>query len=289
MFPYTIMTDSTADLPQEVIDKYDLKVINLTYNILGKSYGHGEELDPKDFYGLMRAGNLPSTSQVNPEEAKECFANILKDNKNLLYVAFSSGLSGTYNSGRIAAEEMKEDDPSLNIEVVDTFAASLGEGLMVYYACKNREEGMSLEDNAKWLKEHANNFVHMFTVDDLNHLFRGGRVSKSTAFVGTVLNIKPILHVDNEGHLIPLTKVRGRKKSLLSLVDEMEKRMGSYKDKNPIVFISHGDCLEDAEFVKNEVSLRFGINEFIINFIGPTIGAHAGPGTVALFFLGDEK
>ena len=289
MFPYTILTDSTADLPQEFIDKYGLKVINLTYTILGKSYGHGEELEPKEFYGLMRDGNLPTTSQVNPEEAKECFTEIAKSDKNILYVAFSSGLSGTYNSGRIAAEEMLEEDQSLNIVVVDSFAASLGEGLMVYYACKNREEGMSLEDNAKWLKEHADNFVHMFTVDDLNHLFRGGRVSRNAAFIGTVLNIKPILHVDNEGHLIALNKTRGRKKSLLSLVDEMEARMGSYKDKNKVVFISHGDCLEDAEFVKNEVSLRFGINEFIINFIGPTIGAHAGPGTVALFFLGDEK
>ena len=289
MFPYTILTDSTADLPAELLEKFNLKVINLTYTIKGKSYGHGEELEPKEFYGFMREGNLPNTSQVNPDEAKECFKEIAKTDKNILYVAFSSGLSGTYNSGRIAAEEMKEEDPTVNIEVIDSLAASLGEGLMVYYACKNREEGMSLEENAKWLKEHADNFIHVFTVDDLNHLFRGGRVSRSTAFVGTVLNIKPVLHVDNEGHLIPLTKVRGRKKSLLSLVDEMEKRMGSYKGKNPIVFISHGDCLEDAEFVKNEVSLRFGINEFIINFIGPTIGAHAGPGTVALFFLGDEK
>lgn len=286
---FEIVTDSTADLPESFIKENDITVFNLSYTILDKTYGKDEELPYKDFYSLMREGNIPKTSQVNPDEAKTGLEGVLKKNKDVLYIAFSSGLSGTYNSGRIAAEEIKEENPDSNVVVIDSKCASMGEGLLVYYAVKLRNEGKSFNETVKWVEDHLQNMIHVFTVDDLNHLFRGGRVSRTTAFVGTVLSIKPLLHVDEEGHLIPLSKTRGRKKSLLQLVDMMEERMGSYKDQNKIFFISHGDCLEDAEFVRDEIMNRFGIKECMINHIGPTIGAHAGPGTVALFFMGDVR
>lgn len=289
MSNFIIVTDSTADLPESFLKEENIPIFNLSYTILGETYGGKKELPYKEFYSLMREGNIPKTSQVNPEEAKEGFLDILKSGNQILYIAFSSGLSGTYNSGRIAAEEIMEDNKDANIVVVDSKCASMGEGLLVYYAAKLRKECKSFEETCDFVKEHAKNMIHLFTVDDLNHLFRGGRVSRSTAFIGTVLSIKPLLHVDDEGHLIPLDKTRGRRKSLLQLVDMMEERMGSYKDKNEIFFISHGDCLEDAEFVRDEVMNRYGIKECMINNIGPTIGAHAGPGTVALFFMGDVR
>lgn len=286
---FIIATDTTADLPESYIKDNDIVLFYLKSNILGQEYGEDNKLDLKEFYELMRAGEPTKTSQINPDEAKEKFLKIIETNKEVLYVAFSSGLSGTYNSARIAAEEVMEEHPDCKIVVVDTKAASMGEGLMVYYAVKLRDEGKSIEEVAEWLNAHALNFVHMFTVDDLNFLYRGGRVSRSTAFVGTMLSIKPILHVDDEGHLVAVGKTRGRKKSLMELVDHMEAKIGSYKDKNPIFFISHGDCLEDANFVRDEVIKRFDIKENMVNLIGPVVGAHSGPGTVALFFMGDER
>lgn len=290
MGQFKLATDSTADLPQEYLEKHNIGCLNLCYSIGGETYGGtGKELDPKKFYAMMREGQMPTTSQVNPEEAKAYFTECLKENKEILYLAFSSGLSGTCNSVRIAVEELLEEHPGSSIVVIDSLCASLGEGLFVHKAVCMMEAGKSLEETAEWLNGHIQNLVHVFTVDDLNHLYRGGRVSKATAVVGTIAGIKPILHVDEEGHLIPIGKVRGRKKSLINLVDYMEKKMGQYKEQNDIVFISHGDAPEDAEFVKNEIISRFGIESFLINNIGPTIGAHSGPGTIALFFLGENR
>lgn len=292
MAEFKIITDSTADLPEEYLKEHDIDCMNLWYMIGGETYGGetGKELPWKEFYALMRNGEMPTTAQVNPEEAKEQFKKSIEaGSKKILYLAFSSGLSGTYNSVRIAAEEIMEEYPDCQIIVIDTLCASLGEGLLVYYAVKMQNEGKSFEEVAKWVEEHVQNFVHVFTVDDLNHLHRGGRVSKAVAIIGTLAGIKPVLHVDEEGHLVPQSNVRGRKKSLLKLVDNMEKQMGSYTGKNDIVFISHGDALEDAEFVRDEVKRRFGIEKFIINRVGPTIGAHSGPGTIALFFMGDVR
>ncbi|MBO5167394.1 MAG: DegV family protein [Lachnospiraceae bacterium] len=292
MAEFKIITDSTADLPEEYLKEHDIDCMNLCYMIGGETYGGetGKELPWKEFYALMRNGEMPTTAQVNPEEAKEQFKKSIEaGSKKILYLAFSSGLSGTYNSVRIAAEEIMEEYPDCQIIVIDTLCASLGEGLLVYYAVKMQNEGKSFEEVAKWVEEHVQNFVHVFTVDDLNHLHRGGRVSKAVAIIGTLAGIKPVLHVDEEGHLVPQSNVRGRKKSLLKLVDNMEKQMGSYTGKNDIVFISHGDALEDAEFVRDEVKRRFGIEKFIINRVGPTIGAHSGPGTIALFFMGDIR
>lgn len=286
---FKIITDSTADLPEEYLKEHDLGCVNLCYIMDGVTYGRGEELDWKEFYAMMRDGKMPTTSQVNPEEAKVYLEEAIQKDREILYIAFSSGLSGTYNSVRMAAEEVMEEHSDCKIIVIDSLCASLGEGLLVHKAVCLRAEGKSLEETAQWVQEHIKNLVHAFTVDDLFHLHRGGRVSKAAAIVGTLAGIKPKLHVDDEGHLILIGKVRGRKKSLMALVDYMEEKIGSYRDKNDVIFISHGDALEDAEFVKEQVKARFGIDTFVINRIGPTIGSHSGPGTIALFFMGDER
>lgn len=291
MSTFKLVTDSTADLPQEYLDKYDIGCIRLTYTMEGETYGGvKEEMDWKEFYRLMREeSKLPTTSQVNPEEFKVFFEEILKEHKEILYLAFSSGLSGTYNSALIAVDMLKEEHPDCKIRVVDSLCASLGEGLFVHKAQMMKESGKSLDEIADWLEENVQNFVHVFTVDDLHHLHRGGRVSKTTAIIGTLAGIKPILHVDDEGHLVALSKVRGRKKSLMSLVDLMEEKTKDYAADNDMVMISHGDALADAQYVKAEIEKRFGIKDFLINNIGPTIGAHSGPGTIALFFMGTER
>lgn len=289
MSEFVILTDNTVDMPLSWLKEHDVDCLYLACNMDGVIYNKEHAIDEKEFYRRMREGAMPTTSQVNPTEAQEAFEKVLKEGKDILYVAFSSGLSGTYNSCRIAAGELAEIYPDRKIEVIDTLAASLGEGLILYYAVKMKEEGKSLEETADWVREHVLHSCHVFTVDDLNHLYRGGRVSKATAVIGTLANIKPLLHVDNEGHLLPVGKVRGRKKSLATLVSMMEERIGSYRDKNEIILISHGDCQEEAEYVAKLVKEKFGFDNFMINTVGTTIGAHSGPGTMALFFLGDYR
>lgn len=286
---YIITTDTTADLPEDYIKKHDLGIMSLTYTLEGTTYSKENPLEVRLFYEKMRNGSMPTTSQVNPENAKNIFLPYLKDGYDILHIAFSSGLSGSYNSARIAAEELSEDFPDRKIMVIDSLAASLGEGLLVHKAVMLKEQGADLDTVADWVEQNKLHIVHNFTVDDLFHLHRGGRVSKATAILGTMINVKPILHVDDEGHLIALSKVRGRKKSLQALVDSMEKQMGTYKNQNDIVFISHGDSLADAQYVADLVKQRFGIESFLINYVGPTIGAHSGPGTIALFYMGDYR
>ncbi|MCM1136524.1 MAG: DegV family protein [Clostridium sp.] len=290
MQAFKIITNTTADLPMDYIEENQLGLIYFNYIMDGVSYGKGHELDWKEFYRLMREeGKMPTTSQVNPQQYKEYFSEFLKENKNLLYISFSSGLSGSCGNAVLAADELMEENEDYNIIVVDSKCASMGEGLFVHKALQMQGQGKSLKETAEYLKELVPHLTHVFTVDDLNHLYRGGRVSKATAIVGTIAAIKPVLHVDNEGHLIPISKVRGRKKSLNALVDYMEEKTKGYPGQNDIVFISHGDALEDAEYVKAEIERRFGIKAFKINHIGPTIGAHSGPGTIALFFEGNSR
>lgn len=290
MEKYIITTDTTSDLPESYIQEKGLPIISLSYTIEGETYDRSHELPVKDFYTKMRNGSMPTTSQVNPDTAKLFFKDIMEQqDADILHIAFSSGLSGTYNSAHMGAKELAEEYPEHKVIVIDSLCASLGEGLLVHKALENQEKGMSLEENAQWVEDHKLHLVHNFTVDDLLHLHRGGRVSKTAAILGTMINLKPVLHVDDEGHLIALSKVRGRKKSLIALVNSMEKQMGTYKDQNDIVFISHGDCEEEARFVADLVKQRFGIESFLINHVGPTIGAHSGPGTMALFYLGDYR
>ncbi len=290
MIPYVITTDTTADLPEEYLVKHNISVMSLTYTLNGTTYDREHPLDVKEFYDTMRNGALPTTSQVNPEIAKSIFKEVAEKNQcDILHIAFSSGLSGSYGSACIAASELEEENFPFRVVVIDSLSASLGEGLLVHKATVMREQGASLDETAKWLEDNKLHLVHNFTVDDLNHLCRGGRVSKTSAFIGSIVNIKPLLHVDDEGHLTPVAKIRGRKKALTSLVDCMEKQMGSYRNQNDIVFISHGDSPEDARHVADMIQERFGIDSFLIDYIGPTIGAHAGPGTIALFYMGEYR
>ncbi len=289
---FKITTDSTADLPVSYLKENNVGCMPISYILDGVTYGGEKELDWKEFYAMMREqGKMPTTSQINPAEAKEYFEEYIKTDKEILHLAFSSGLSGTCGNMRMAAEEIMEEHPDVKIVVVDSLCASMGEGLFVHKAVKMRDAGKTLEETAAWLNENVHNFVHVFTVDDLFHLYRGGRVSKTAAVIGTLVSIKPKLHVDNEGHLIVIGKVRGRKKSLNALVDYMEEKMGSrmQENKEDYVFISHGDALEDAEYVRDQIKERFGMEHFMINHIGPTIGAHSGPGTIALFFMGESR
>lgn len=286
---YRITTDNTADLPYSFYEEHEIPFMYLPYVMEGKRYTWKTELPVGEFYSRMRSGRMPTTSQYNAEEVKVFWKPLLEQGIDILHIAFSSGLSGSCNSARIAADDLKGKYPDRKIVVIDSLCASLGEGLLVWHAVKKKEEGASLEEVAAWLMENRLHLCHVFTVDDLNHLYRGGRVSKAAAVFGTMVNIKPLLHVDNEGHLIPLSKVRGRKRSLLKLVDMMEERIGGYRDKNPMIMISHGDCLEEAEYVREKVKERFGYDTFLINHVGATIGAHSGPGTMALFFLGDHR
>ncbi len=289
MKEFVITTDNMADLPSSYYEENQIPYMFLTYTMDGVTYHRENQLSSGEFYRRMREGSMPTTSQVNAEEAKELWRPWLEKGYDVLHIAFSSGLSGTYNSCRLAADELKEEYPDGTVRVIDSLCASLGQGLYVDKAVRMKSEGKTMEEIAGWLEEKKLNLCHVFTVDDLFHLHRGGRVSKMTAVLGTMINIKPVLHVDDEGHLIAVGKVRGRKRSLIKLVDMMEERLADCSENNDRVFISHGDCLEDAQFVARLVRERFGIEDILINPVGATIGAHSGPGTMALFFLGKYR
>lgn len=292
MRKYVITTDTTSDLPSSYIKEHGIGVQPLYYRLDGIVYGgdDGEDgLSPEVFYAKMRKGQLPSTMATNPDIVKKTFKKYTDQDIEVLHISFSSALSGSCNNAQIVAREICEENPNAKIIVVDSLSASLGEGLLVHKAVMLKEAGKSIEEVADWLENNKLHLCHQFTVDDLGHLHRGGRVSKTTAIIGTMINVKPILHVDNEGKLTPLSNVRGRKKSLITLVDNMEKQIVGYEDQNDIVFISHADALEDAEFVADKVRERFGIKQFMINYVSPTVGAHAGPGTIALFYMGNER
>ena len=289
MSEYVITTDNNSDLPEKYLKDHGVGCMYLSYSMDGKNYTHGNFLPEHEFYEAMRNGSMPTTAQVNPENAKALLEPYLKEGKDILHIAFSSGLSGTYNSSRIAAEELMEEYPDRRIIVVDSLSASLGQGLLVWLAQQKKELGQTLEDVADWAEKNKLKMVHLFTVDDLNHLYRGGRVSRTTAIVGSMLNIKPVLHVDNEGKLTAIGKVRGRKKALQELVKLMDEKIGSFGADCDTIFISHGDCEQDAQYVAAKVKEKYNIKNIIINQVGATIGAHSGPGTMALFFVGDVR
>lgn len=290
MADYRILTDSTADLTPALIQQLDVTVLSLTFTLEGADYADSvlaPQKTSKEFYDAMRAGSTPTTSQITPEAFKAAVEPLLKSGRDVLYLAFSSGLSGTYNASRIAFEELAAAYPQRKLLAVDTLAASMGEGLLVYLACRQRDAGKSIEDVARWVEENRLNLSHWFTVDDLVYLKRGGRVSGAAAFFGTVLNIKPVLHVDDEGLLIPMEKVRGRRQSLDALVEHMAKT--AVEPAGQVVFISHGDCEADARYVADAIRTRFGTREIYLGDIGPVIGSHSGPGTVALFFVAKHR
>lgn len=287
MNEFVIVSDSTVDLPKEYLQSKQVPIISLSYIMDGVTYEEMDGLSHKEFFEKLRAGSLPTTSQINPEQAREALEPFAKEGKDILYIGFSSGLSGSYNSVRMAAEDLKEEYPDINIITIDSLCACMGEGLLLYKALELKEHGMSMEEIAKWVEANKLHICHNVTVDDLNHLHRGGRISKTTAVVGSMIKIKPIIHMSDEGKLVVIGKERGRKKSLVSIVDRMEKQMRGYD--NDIVMITHGDCIEDAEFVKKQVEERFGIHNVMINGIGSVIGSHTGAGVVAVFFMGDKR
>lgn len=289
MKEYVITTDNTCDMPESFYEEHGIPYVSLNCMINGMTYNRENQIDLHDFYEQMRSGSMPTTSQVNSEEMKDCWIPYAEKGIDILHLAFSSGLSGSCNSARIAAEELMEEYPGIRICVVDSLCASMGEGLLLFYAVQQKEEGRSLEEVAEFLEENRLHLCHVFTVDDLFHLHRGGRVSKLSAIVGTMVGIKPMLHVDNEGHLILLSKTRGRKRALTELVRMMDERIGACRDRNRTVFISHGDCEKDARYVGELVREKYGIQDIRYHMVGATIGAHSGPGTVALFFLGDRR
>ncbi len=287
---FVIVTDSSANLTDEIIEKYDLEILPLSYLVDGKehvSYIKGERTDLEGFYKNMRDGAVVTTSCVNTETAKEFFEPYLKEGNDVLYIGFSSALSATYANAECAAAELRKTYPDRKFYTVDSLAASMGQGLLVTYALMEKEKGKTIEEVRDFTENLKLRVCHQFTVDDLMFLKRGGRVSGGAAVIGTILKIKPILHVDNKGRLIPKGKVIGRKASIKALFNKYVEK--AYDKENQIVYISHGDCINDAEYLADMIKAQNPCKEIVINYIDQVIGAHSGPGTLALFFLGQER
>lgn len=287
MSDYVVTVNSTVDLPKEWLAERNVPVIPLKYTIDGETYEDMAGLSSKEFFQKLRDGKMATTSQINPEEARGALEPFLKEGKDVLHLAFSSALSGTCNSMRIAAEELKEEYPERKIIVIDTLCACLGEGLLLYYVLKLKKEGKTIEEVEAWVEENKLHICHNVTVDDLNHLQRGGRISKTAAVLGTMVQIKPMIHMADDGSLQVVGKERGRKRSLNKIVDKaVEQSKGWEQD---IVMITHGDCLEDAQYVAELVRAKMGIENILINNIGTVIGSHTGPGVVAVFCMGNKR
>lgn len=288
MREYDILTDSACDVEPEVLAKWDVGCIQLTFIFSGdeKEY-EGNEIGIKEFYDKMRAGAVAKTSAINVERYKRFFRETLSKGRDVLCLAFSSGLSTTANSARIAAQQLIEEYPDRKIRVVDTLAASAGFGLTVYLAAEQKRAGSDMDEVADYIESIKQNVCHWFTVDDLVYLKRGGRISPAAAFFGNAIGIKPVLHVDSEGHLVKFDKVRGRRSSIMALADKLGER--ALDKEGGTVFISHGDCEKDAEELAKILNEKYGVTVDLITNIGPIIGAHSGPGTLALFFLGAER
>jgi len=288
MNEYVIFTDSCCDIQPELLQQWGVPYANMTFSFDGEDKEYiNTDITNKDFYDRMRKGASAKTAAINADTFAHAFAPILEEGKDILYVAFSSGLSTTVNSAHMAAEELKEQYPDRKIAIVDTLAASAGGGLMVYMAVARKNEGASLEENAAYIVSLIPQHCIWFTVDDLEYLKRGGRVSPLVAFAGGVLGIKPVLQMDDEGHLIKVTTARGRKKAIEALADKYAEL--SYEERNTPIFISHAECEEDAKQLADMLMQRHGAEVTLITEIGPVIGSHAGPGTLAIFFIGKHR
>ena len=287
MNTYQIITDSGCDLPLELRRELKIEMVSLTLRFREQEQPDSVGDDIRQLYAALRAGEAATTSAVNPDTWEQAMSPALERGEDVLVLAFSSGLSTTYQSAVIAAGELAARYPQRKIRVVDSRSASLGQGLLVWYACRQRDAGLSLDQLADWLEEEKYHLCHWFTVDDLMYLKRGGRISAATALVGTMLGIKPVLHMDDEGHLINVSKVRGRKASVEALADKLG-QLG-LPGKNDTVFICHGDCLEDAKRLEAIVREKYGVKEVFIGYTGAVIGSHSGPGNLALFFLGEKR
>lgn len=292
MNEYVIITDSCIDLPDKLAKELDLKVLPLKVTIKGKEYKNlldESEITAKAFYDMLREKEVASTAQANPADFVLMATPYLKEGFDILSISFSSALSGTFNSSLIAKKELEEAFPERKVICIDSFCASMGQGLLLTYAGQMHKEGKSIDEVADFVEKTKLNISHLFTVSDLGHLRRGGRLSASSLILGNLLSIKPLLHVSKEGQLKVYGKARGRFKSLNQMVSRMEKSFD--KENNKMIYISHGDCVEDAEYVKQHIIEKLGVSEdvFTINTIGPVIGAHSGVNTLAIFYIGKER
>ena len=287
MNTYQIITDSSCDFTPEMYKKLNLKSVSLTLQFRGKETDDKSDDSLRTLYKGLREGEAAQTSAINIGRWTEAMEEELQQGKDVLVLAFSSGLSTTYQNADIAARDLLEKYPDRKIRVIDTLSASLGEGLLVWYACRHQLDGEDLDTVADWVEAHKLNLCHWFTVDDLMYLKRGGRISAATALVGTMLNIKPVLHMDDEGHLISMSKARGRKASIEALAKKTAE-LGEGFD-NSTMFISHGDCIDDAKYLEKLLKEQYGVKQVYINYVGAVIGSHSGPGTLALFFLGKHR
>jgi DegV family protein with EDD domain len=284
-----IITDSCCDLPIEYINENNIPVISLTFHFKGKEYkdDFGKSMDYKTFFDEVRKGEMSSTSQVNAYSFEEVFKKYTAENYSVIYISLSSALSGTYNSSLIARENIMDENKDADITIIDSKSVSMGLGLIVYYANEMLRKGASKQEIIDWVENNKLQVNHWFTVDDLNHLKRGGRVSAASATIGTILDIKPILQVNGDGKLIPVTKVKGRKKSIKTLAEELKNKIVNPEEQT--IFISHGDSLEDARLLEKLILEDVKVKNIVINYIGPVIGSHSGPGTIALFFIGHDR
>lgn len=288
---FSIVSDSSCNLLEETIDEFDITILPLTFMVDGEqyaSYVKGRKTDLKQFYDMIRDGKTITTSLPNIQDSERSITELLDKGRDVLYIGFSSGLSGTYEATSALLEELKKRYPERKIYHVDTFGASLGEGLLVYKAACMARDGASIEETYQWVLDNRFHLAHWFTVDKLEYLWRGGRVSRSSAWAGDVLNIKPVMHMDDAGHLIPVYKVRGRKKSILGMFDHMvDSAIEPIGEQT--VFITHGDCEDDAKFLADKIRQKWGNKDIRWNYVDPVIGAHCGPGTLALFFLAQQR
>ncbi len=290
MKDFTIITDSCCDLPSQMAEKLGIRVMPLTVIINGTEYANyldEREITFKDFYKKMREEAESSTSAMNGESLKTAIEEEVAGNKDVLVLSFSSALSNTYNVAAQTVQEMSKKYPDSKIYAVDTLAASMGQGLLVYLACKQKEKGKSIDEVKAYVEDNKLNLAHWFTVDDLHFLKRGGRISKATAILGTMLSIKPVLHVDNEGRLISMFKTRGRSAALNKIAEEMENTVT--EPEKQTIFISHGDCMDDVNKLIDIIKSKIKVKDIVVNYVGPVIGSHSGPGTVALFFMGNKR
>jgi len=290
MRDFAIMTDSCCDLTAAMAEELELSVLPLSLHMgeaVYRNWLDGRDIAFPEFYSRVRGGQDATTAAVSVGDFETEMRRVLSSGRDILCISFSSALSATYQSASIAAEDLRPEFPEARICVVDSLCASLGQGLLLWLCAQEQKKGRTVEEVRDFAEKTKGKVCHWFTVDDLNHLKRGGRISAATALFGTMLSIKPVMHVDGGGHLTPVGKARGRRASLLALVDEMEKTAIAPGEQT--VFISHGDCLADAEFMAEEVRRRFGTKDIHINYVGPVIGSHSGPGTMALFFLGTAR
>ncbi|MBR3686442.1 MAG: DegV family protein [Clostridia bacterium] len=287
MRDYVIFTDSSCDLPTSLVKEWGIEMLSLEVNIEGIGTFLNHEIEPAKFYGYLRDKRPVKTAAANMEGFVNAFEKIVSEGKDILYIGFSTGLSATYVAGKNAAEEVMEKHPECKILTVDSLCAALGQGLLVKYAVDKKNMGATLEELAAYVEGLKLNLAHWFTVEDLFFLKRGGRVSAATAVMGTVLQIKPVMHVDNDGKLINMAKARGRDASIKALVERMKQTV--IDPERQTVYICHGDCYDDAKKLADMVTAEFGITDILIDYVGPVIGAHSGPGTLALFFIGRER